>query len=481
MAVVPSPAAAAVSAVAAALETATTATLVATAAATPSSSTTVHNPLALPACDYLALLMVFQLSYIIVFSTTCLVLFHYRALHLYDRQEPNISLAPAASAAQKQKRWWKRKQGGGPKGWWLANLGHKLHVVFVFIIFLTLLTILVDAKAPAIPVWLIRHLPDLFIMLQPFLRFRLTEVPIERRFCGQMFSFHLRLPHSRQFVAVDDLTEGSPDGCVMTVSRPASNPDFVPTHFAPMKASQLDRAESLGRVTANAIFLAPFVWLILKVRSTTEPPALGGWVGSGLIAIAVPLGLIKLPRAAANIPVTVRGKASLSSQCAPPYALAVIIVISLFLTERVSVPNLPKETAETLLDVINFSLPLFAVYSAAAFSSLIGMLARIEAKRLNLDRATEAQIEAHLKRIAEAESNMLPTDVHGRRPVALGEARLTKEEERQWRWRTPVAFFTGCLSIIVNVLLLVYLLMLDDFPDRLEVAPRTSEDASISP
>jgi hypothetical protein len=122
--------------------------------------------LALSLCDCIGLAVIFMFWPLLLPSNFRFVLNYYRALKLYDGQEPNPPLALAASAAREKQNWWKRNRLPGPKGWWLAALIHKLSLVAIFITY-TLFCLTLAAHAgehPSIlPAVLTKRLPDLFI------------------------------------------------------------------------------------------------------------------------------------------------------------------------------------------------------------------------------------------------------------------------------------------------------------------------------
>ena len=142
---------------------ATAAAAVATAVAS-NASKMMDKPLALSLCDLLGLVVIFSSWPILLPLTSRYVLNHYRALKLYDAQEPNVSLALAASAAQKKLSWWKRHQSNGPKGWWLAALVHKLHLLLALVTYFMLIVTLSEEGEPTFPTWLNKRLPDMFII-----------------------------------------------------------------------------------------------------------------------------------------------------------------------------------------------------------------------------------------------------------------------------------------------------------------------------
>ena len=330
-------------------------------------------------------------------------------------------------------------------------------------------------------------------------------MPVEERRAPQLISVFLKLARFRVFFALDLLTLGNPDACSVAVSRPSANGTWNPVCRPMLCANQLDRAEFLGRFTANAVFLAPFAFILYKIRSMAGSAAFSEGAGSGLLALAVPIVFTMAPGSAANIPMSVRGKASLLSQCAFPYIIAAIVTVILVCTDKNgfwgsairegmkqstfftaspekfnsahgSSASLSKEAVETLLNLVNLSLPLFALLGCGAYHSLIGIITRVEAKSQGLDYPTEAQIEAQRKKNETADAQNLPTDVHGRRPVALAEAQLTQEELRLWVGKVPIAVFTACITVFVHSLLVQFMLPLvgdmgrDDYIQRFDLA-----------
>jgi hypothetical protein len=126
-------------------------------------STMIDKPFAPSIGDLLGLHLIFQFWPWLVPSSSLFVLNHYRALKLYDAQEPNTALALAAWTAQQNQRWWKRSPKDSVKGWWLAVLIHRLHVVFAFVVFVMFILTLTSGKRPTLPIWLIMRLPELCI------------------------------------------------------------------------------------------------------------------------------------------------------------------------------------------------------------------------------------------------------------------------------------------------------------------------------
>jgi hypothetical protein len=98
-------------------------------------STMMDKPLAPSMGDFLGLAVILMFWPWLVPSSSRFVLNHYRALQLYDQQEPNSSPALAASAPQSKQRWWKRSRKDGVKGWRLAVLIHRLHILFAFVLY----------------------------------------------------------------------------------------------------------------------------------------------------------------------------------------------------------------------------------------------------------------------------------------------------------------------------------------------------------
>ena len=143
----------------------TAASAIATEVAQNASKMMLQRPIPLSFLDFIGLAAIFLCWPLSLLSTSQYVLNQQRALKLYDAQETNIPLALAALAADQKLSWWKRYREAGPKGWWLATLIHKLHAIFLFLIFtLFVLTFSAKVEEPILPTWLTTHVPDLFLI-----------------------------------------------------------------------------------------------------------------------------------------------------------------------------------------------------------------------------------------------------------------------------------------------------------------------------
>jgi hypothetical protein len=226
------------------------------------------------------------------------------------------------------------------------------------------------------------------------------------------------------------------------------------------------------------------------------------------------------PWSAAQLPIPFRGKNSFLSLCISDYVLVAIIVFSTsyggpaswtgaLLDVTVRLPfffppsesfsssnakfkssAMPRETVEALVDLVNLALPIYAMMLSNIYTSLIGMLFRIEAKQVDLHRPTEVQIEANRSKNALADDQSTPTDVHGRRPVALAEAELSLADMKLLLGgspKAPVALMTAGFAILVQYFMLQLLLPpvteigRDDLLHRFELILKTWKMLSLTP
>ena len=301
------------------------------------------------------------------------------------------------------------------------------------------------------------------------------------------------------------LSPGNSDASSLMASRPPFDGARQPRFQPGLAANQLDRAEFFRRTIPNAIFLAPFAHLVYSFRCITGPEAFSEQAGSGLGALAIPIICTMAPWAVANFPTRLRGKSSLLSQCAPLYVLFAIFYAMLVCTDqdgtwgraireafkKTDVVNmspkrvrsvdgvseqLPEEAVEIWLDKVCILFPLIAMLGCGVYNVLIGILLRFEATQLGLDHPTEAQVKAHREKNRRANAQNVATDLHGRRPVALAEAELTKEEMREWMEKARIALITARLTMIVNCVALmpiipyIQAMRRDDFDHRLGLA-----------